>query len=108
MQMVQAKFNTDGMIHLGYPIYILPVIGAWKIAGIVVIVLPGYLLLKEWAYAGFFFVLTGAVISHWVSGDGIKGIAAPFIFALLTVLSWYLRPPGRRLAAGAPVSTVHI
>ncbi len=105
MQLVKAKFNTDGMIHIGYPLYILPLIGAWKIAGIIIILIPGFLLLKEWAYAGFFFLLTGAVISHLASGDGIKGAAAPFIFALLTVLSWYLRPPNRRLAISVPVRT---
>ena len=101
MQLMQAKFNTDGMIHIGYPLYVLPLIGAWKIAGVIILLLPGFLLLKEWAYAGFFFLLTGAVISHLASGDGIKGIAAPLIFAVLTVLSWYMRPPDRRLATNA-------
>ena len=97
-QFIQAKFNTDGFIHLGYPLYSMQLIGAWKMIGVVVLLIPGYLLVKEWAYAGFFFLLTGAVVSHIVSGDSFLWIA-PFIFSVLTVLSWYWRPTNRRLVA---------
>lgn len=99
-QLTYAKFNVDGMTHLGYPLYTMRIIGAWKLLGVVAILIPGYGLLKEWAYAGFFFILTGAVISHIVSGDPFQAWVAPLVFVGLTVLSWYLRPANRRLTTG--------
>ncbi|WP_460667158.1 DoxX family protein [Larkinella knui] len=98
-QFFQARFNTDGFIHLGYPLYSMKIIGAWKIVGGVVLLLPGYVLLKEWAYAGFFFLLTGAVISHIASGDAFYQWVGPLVFALLTVWSWAIRPANRRIKA---------
>jgi hypothetical protein len=97
-QVLRAKWNADGMLHLGYPLYFMTIIGSWKILGVVAILLPGFTLVKEWAYAGLFFVMTGAIVSHLVSGDGVKGIIAQSIFVLLIVLSWYLRPAGRRIS----------
>jgi hypothetical protein len=96
-QLLRASFNVDGLLHLGYPLYLLPLIGAWKLVGVLVLLLPGWRLAKEWAYAGFFFLLTGATASHLASGDGLGGSLAPFIFACLTVASWYLRPVSCRL-----------
>lgn len=97
-QLFRAKWNAEGMLHLGYPLYFMTIIGWWKILGVVAILLPGFALLKEWAYAGLFFVMTGAIVSHLVSGDGVKGIIAQSIFVLLIVVSWYLRPAGRRIS----------
>ncbi len=97
VQILKAKFNADGFVHLGYPLYAMQFIGVWKLLGAIALLLPGYKLLKEWAYAGFFFVLTGAVISHVVSGDDVVKWIAPFVFVVLTVLSWYLRPANRRI-----------
>lgn len=97
-QLLQAKFNVDGIRHLGYPLYVLSIVGAWKLVGMLVILLPGWRLAKEWAYAGFVFLLTGATVSHLASGDGIGGALPPFLFACLAVASWYLRPASRRLA----------
>lgn len=96
-QLLRLKANTDGIIHLGYPVYMLTILGTWKIAGVLVLLLPGFTLLKEWAYAGFFFLMTGAVISHLVSGDGFSGVLFQVIFVILIVLSWYLRPQHRRI-----------
>ncbi|WP_310395557.1 DoxX family protein [Hymenobacter sp.] len=98
-QLLQLKFNADGVTHLGYPLYLLYILGTWKIIGVIALLVPGYLLVKEWTYAGFFFLLTGAVTSHIVSGDGVSAYVFPLLFALLTVLSWYLRPANRRLVA---------
>lgn len=98
-QLLQLKFNVDGVTHLGYPLYLLYILGTWKIIGVIALLVPGYLLAKEWAYAGFFFLLMGAVTSHIVSGDGVGAYIFPLIFAILTVLSWYLRPAHRRLVA---------
>jgi uncharacterized membrane protein len=97
-QFVQAKFNTDGFIRLGYPMYSMKIIGTWKIIGGIVLLIPGYPLVKEWAYAGFFVLLTSAVISHIAAGDVFYQWAGALTFALLTVWSWYIRPADRRLA----------
>ena len=96
-QLYRASFNVDGIVHLGYPVYMLTIIGLWKILAVIAILIPNYLLLKEWAYAGLFFLLSGGVISHFASGDGIIQALPVFIFACLTLVSWYLRPSIRRL-----------
>jgi hypothetical protein len=67
--------------------------------GIIAILIPKFKLLKEWAYAGIFFTMTGAVISHIASNDVSVQIIAPFVLAIFTVLSWYLRPTGRKITA---------
>jgi VIT1/CCC1 family predicted Fe2+/Mn2+ transporter len=96
-QLLHLKLNVDGIIRLGYPEYVLNILGTWKILGVVVLLLPGYTLLKEWAYAGFFFLMTGAVISHFVSGDPFSGVIWQMIFVILIVLSWAFRPANRRI-----------
>lgn len=101
-QLFRAQVNVDGMRHLGYPLYVLTLVGVWKLAGVLVILLPGWRLAKEWAYAGFFFLLTGAAASHLASGEGFVRALAPMVFAGLTVASWYLRPASRRLALTPP------
>jgi len=98
-QLLRLKWTADGMVHLGYPLYVMTIIGTWKILGVFVLLVPGYPLLKEWAYAGFFFLMTGAVISHLASGDPVKNIVAQIIFVILIVLSWKLRPVNRKLSA---------
>lgn len=54
------------MSKLGYPDYLATLLGFWKIAGVIAILIPGFGLVKEWAYAGFFFDLTGASASHFL------------------------------------------
>jgi DoxX-like family len=107
-QIMYAKVNADGMARLGYPLYMMRILGIWKLAGAVVLVIPGYGLVKEWAYAGFFFLLTGAVMSHIAAGDTFFQWVAPLTFAILTVVSWYLRPANRRLAitTGTPSTSL--
>jgi DoxX-like protein len=96
-QLIRAKFNVDGMVHLGYPLYALTIISLWKLAGIVVVLLPGLPLAKEWAYAGLFFLLISGTASHLAVGDGPAGALPAFVFACLTALSWHLRPASRRV-----------
>ena len=96
-QLIGAKWNADGMVHLGFPLYAMTIIGTWKILGVFILLTPGFLLLKEWAYAGFFFLMTGAVVSHLASGDGIGGSFVQGVFVILIILSWYLRPAERKL-----------
>lgn len=96
-QLYRTSFNVDGIVHLGFPIYLLTIIGLWKILAVVAILIPKYLLLKEWAYSGLFFLLSGGVVSHFASGDGILEVLPVLMFMCLTVISWYLRPADRRL-----------
>jgi len=96
-QAMQVKGVVQGFKPLGYPIYFISLIGVWKMLGIIAILIPGFKLLKEWAYAGIFFVMSGAVISHIASNDVSVQIVAPFVLAIFTVLSWYLRPADRKI-----------
>ena len=79
--------------------YFISLIGIWKMLGIIAILIPNFKLLKEWAYAGIFFTMTGAVISHIASNDIKPQIAAPIVLAIFTVLSWYLRPANRKISS---------
>lgn len=97
-QAVQVKGVVDGFKPLGYPTYFISLIGVWKVLGIIAILIPKFKLLKEWAYAGLFFTMTGAVISHIASGNVTVQIIAPVVLAIFTVLSWYLRPADRKLS----------
>jgi hypothetical protein len=89
--------GADSMVHLGYPDYLLTILGIWKLLGVITILIPKFPLLKEWAYAGFFFAMTGAVFSHVVSGDSINEIAPSLLLLILTVVSWYFRPADRKI-----------
>ena len=96
---MQVKGVLQGFKPLGYPTYFISIIGVWKILGIIAILIPGFKLLKEWAYAGIFFVMTGAVISHIASRDISVQIIAPSVLAIFTVVSWYLRPSDRKIVS---------
>jgi hypothetical protein len=93
-----------GLHHLGYPAYFGALLGAWKLAGAITITVPGLPRLKEWAYAGFFFDLTAAAISHAVLGDPGLDVLAPLAFLGLVLASWALRPESRKLIAPAAAS----
>ena len=93
-----TKGMTDIITPLGYPLYFLYILGTWKILGVIAILIPRFKLVKEWAYAGFFFVMTGALASHLATGDDtIKGIIGPFFQIVFIILSWYFRPADRRI-----------
>jgi len=96
-QALQVKGVVEGFKPLGYPVYFISIIGIWKVLGVIAILVPGFKLLKEWAYAGIFFAMTGAVISHIASHNASAQIIAPFMLAVFTVLSWYLRPANRKI-----------
>ncbi len=98
-QALQVKGVIQGFKPLGYPTYFISIIGIWKVLGIIAILIPKFKLLKEWAYAGIFFTMTGAVISHIASNDVSVQIIAPIVLAIFTVLSWYLRPADRKIAS---------
>ncbi len=86
-----------GIKQLGYPVYFLTIIGVWKILGVVAILFHKLPLLKEWAYAGFFFLLSGAIFSHIAVGSPIGAYIPSSLLLILTVLSWYFRPVDRKL-----------
>lgn len=99
VQLIKLKEEVDKTsLHLGYPTYFLTIIGIWKLLGTVAILLPKTGLLKEWAYAGFFFVMTGAVFSHFAVGDDAIEYFGPILLLILTFLSWYFRPSNRKVS----------
>jgi len=91
--------QVRGLIErLGYPPYFLVILGTWKLLGAVALVIPRFPRLKEWAYAGVIFDLTGAVASLFASGlINVGTMAFPILMTFVTVASWALRPPSRRL-----------
>ena len=82
----------DAMTHLGYPLYFAQILGFWKVLGGITILAPGMRNLKEWAYAGIFFDLTGAFASHLAVGDGAGDFMPPLVLAVFLVVSYVLRP----------------
>ena len=91
--------QVRGLIErLGYPPYFLVILGIWKLLGAVALVIPRFPRLKEWAYAGVIFDLTGAVASLFASGlIDVGTIAYPIVMTAVAVASWALRPASRRL-----------
>ena len=89
--------GADMITRLGYPAYFLTIIGIWKILGVVAVLIPKFPLLKEWAYAGFFFAMSGAVFSHIELGSPGKEILPSSLLLALTVISWYFRTADRKL-----------
>ncbi len=88
--------GVDSLAHLGYPMYLLGLLGIWKILGTGVVLIPRFPLVKEWAYAGFFFVMSGAIYSHLAAGDSIKAALPALLLLVLTGVSWYFRPADRK------------
>lgn len=95
---LKSKEWVELVTGLGYPEYFLILLGVWKILGVITILIPKLPLLKEWAYAGFFFVMSGALISHLAVDDyAIKSIAGPTSQMLFIILSWYFRRVDRKI-----------
>ena len=92
-----APPGVYGITHLGYPVYFLTILGVWKILGVVALLIPKFPLVKEWAYAGFFFAMSGAIFSHIASGSPGNAIFPSLLLLILTVVSWYFRPADRKL-----------
>jgi len=94
-----APPGVYGITHLGFPIYFLTILGVWKILGVVALLVPRFPLLKEWAYAGFFFAMSGAIFAHIASGDPVVENVPALLLLTLTVISWYFRPADRKIIA---------
>lgn len=97
VQLIKLQAETDMMTSLGYPFYFLTILGTWKILGVIAILVPKFLLVKEWAYAGFFFVISGAIFSHAAVGDVAIAYFGPSLLLVLTIASWYFRPEERKI-----------
>lgn len=94
--LVRLRWNMEGIARLGYPAYLVSILGVWKVLSVVTLLAPGFPRLKEWAYAGVAFTLSGAVVSHLVVGEYGLSISPAILFGL-NLLSWALRPASRRL-----------
>lgn len=95
--LLEIEFVRVTLAHLGYPTYLLTILGVWKFPCAVALLIPRFPRLKEWAYAGAFFNYSGAVASHLAMGDGAGFWIPPLVFGALTLASWALRPAERRL-----------
>ncbi|HEY7210358.1 MAG TPA: DoxX family protein [Bryobacteraceae bacterium] len=108
MDLLRNKQAADVIAHLGYPSYLLTILGVWKLLGAAALLVPRFPRLKEWAYAGAIFDMTGAAFSSLAAGDSAATIAVPLVLTAIALVSWALRPPGRILgglfrANGEPV-----
>jgi hypothetical protein len=98
VQIAKTKDEVDLMDRIGFPVYFLTIVGVWKLLGVVAVLVPKFPLVKEWAYAGFFFTMTGAIFCHLAVADkGAADYFGPGLLIVLTVVSWYFRPAERRL-----------
>ncbi|GAB2566137.1 DoxX family protein [Spirosoma areae] len=99
VQVFRVEKEVDNITQLGYPGYLLTILGIWKILGVVAVLIPKFPLVKEWAYAGFFFAMSGATFSRIASGDSLNEIAPSLLLLTLTVVSWYFRPADRKIGS---------
>ena len=108
-QIAQFLGKPHGVVPvLGYPMYFFAILGFWKVLGAIAILVPRFPRLKEWAYAGIFFDLTGAAAScAAVGGSGAYAfhVVAPLIIAGFCVTSWALRPQSRTIGILFPATS---
>ncbi len=98
MDLLGSAAVVDGIKLLGYPSYLLYILGPAKLAGVTVLAIPKMPRLKEWAYAGFTIDFLGAAASHTLNGDGVQLIAPALVLLAVLMGSYFLRPDDRRLA----------
>ena len=99
-ELARVPGNVEGLVQLGYPEYFATIIGFWKVLGAIAILVPGFPRLKEWAYAGIFFNMTGAAATGLFTHSAEWHVIVDIVLASLTVVSWALRPASRRLEGG--------
>lgn len=102
MDLLKAPPVAAAMQTLGYPVYVASILGTWKVLGAAAILAPRLPRLKEWAYAGILFDLSGAAMSHAFSGDPAGKVVTPIVLLGLALASWALRPASRRLGEVVP------
>ena len=97
VQILKVEDEVASITRLGYPVYLLTLLGIWKLLGTAAVLIPRTPLLKEWAYAGFFFAMTGATFSRIASHQPVKEVLPSLLLLLLTMVSWYFRPQDRKI-----------
>ncbi|MFE3446693.1 DoxX family protein [Nocardia sp. NPDC059180] len=103
---VRRAGTSAGVLELGYPAYFLTILGVWKVLGVCALLAPGLPRLKEWAYAGTFYMFAGAFISHLIVGSAVNHPIWTGLFAVCTIMSWILRPDNRVVEGPAAVRSV--
>lgn len=98
VQIIHMEEEVLLFSRLGYPAYLLTMLGVCKLLGVIAVLIPRFPILKEWAYAGFFFTMAGAIVSHFAVNDPPMEFFGPSLLLVLTMVSWYLRPESRRVA----------
>lgn len=104
-KLTQAEPLVESMNHLGYPLYLMTILGTWYALAAVALLAPGLGRLKEWTYAGIVFAMTGAFASHVLAGDPVGQSAPTLVLTGLAVASYVLRPASRRLVDTAGTAT---
>ena len=99
VQLLKVKEEAVMFARLGYPAYLLTLLGVWKILGVIAVLMPRFPLLKEWAYAGFFFMMSGAIFTHIAAGSSMSEIFPSLLLLILIVVSWYFRPSDRKIVS---------
>ncbi len=97
VQIIKMEEEVLNFNKLGYPTYLMTLIGIAKIFGVIAILSPKFPILKEWAYAGFTFTMSGAIISHLVVQDELTSLFGPTLLLVLTFISRHFRPDSRKI-----------
>jgi DoxX-like family len=97
VQLLRMPEEVANFTGLGYPIYLTTLLGIWKLLGVAAVLVPKLPLVKEWAYAGFFFAMSGAMVSRIAVGGSVKDMLPALLLLALTGVSWYFRPADRKL-----------
>jgi hypothetical protein len=92
IDLAHLPYVVQDVRSIGYPMYVLYIVGVWKVLAVGAMLWPKLPRLREWAYAGVFFEMSGAVESHVLAGDPVSKYAAPLIFTILTLVSWWFQP----------------
>lgn len=92
MDLVHLPYVVQDIHSIGYPTYVLYIVGVWKVLAVPALLWPRLPRLREWAFAGLFFEMSGAAASHVLAGDPIAKYAAPLAFTFLTLVSWWFQP----------------
>jgi hypothetical protein len=96
-QALRVPQNVEGLTALGYPLHFIVLLGVWKVLGALTLVAPRLRLVKEWAYAGIFIDLSGAIVAAVANGGAAFHVIAPAVLIGFLAASWALRPESRRL-----------
>ena len=97
VQLLKVEKEVENITNLGYPVYFLTILGIWKFLGVAAVLIPRFPLVKEWAYAGFFFAMSGATLSRIAMDAPLSEIFPSLLLLVLTVVSWYFRPADRKI-----------